>query len=81
MNKYYRIPVSYTHLGRLFGMEGLDGFTPSCPMTLETLNNGERAVSYTHLLPRRAEGTRRQGARRRMVGGRPDCEPMPLRAR
>ena len=32
--------------GRLFGMEGLDGFTPSCPMTLETLNNGERVCLF-----------------------------------
>ncbi|NDV63942.1 LamG-like jellyroll fold domain-containing protein [Bacteroides sp. 224] len=27
--------------GKLFGMEGVSGFTPECPMTLETLNNGE----------------------------------------
>ena len=32
--------------GRLFGMEGLDGFASSCPMTLETLNNGERVCLF-----------------------------------
>ena len=32
--------------GRLFGMEGLDGYTPSCPMTLETLNNGEKVCLF-----------------------------------
>ena len=25
--------------GRLFGMEGVEGYTPECPMALETLNN------------------------------------------
>lgn len=32
--------------GRLFGMEGVDGFTPECPLTLETLNNGEKACLF-----------------------------------
>jgi len=32
--------------GRLFGMEGLAGFAPSCPMTLETLNNGEKVCLF-----------------------------------
>ena len=32
--------------GRLFGMEGLAGFAPECPMTLETLNNGEKVCLF-----------------------------------
>lgn len=32
--------------GKLFGMEGVDGFTPECPMTLETLNNGEKTCLF-----------------------------------
>lgn len=32
--------------GKLFGMEGVDGFTPECPMTLETLNNGEKVCLF-----------------------------------
>ena len=32
--------------GRLFGMEGLAGFTPACPLTLETLNNGEKVCLF-----------------------------------
>ena len=32
--------------GRLFGMEGLEGFTPECPLTLETLNNGEKVCLF-----------------------------------
>lgn len=30
----------------LFGMTGLDGFTPECPLTLETLNNGEKTCLF-----------------------------------
>lgn len=30
----------------LFGQEGLDGYTPECPLTLETLNNGEKACLF-----------------------------------
>lgn len=32
--------------GKLFGMEGLDGFVPECPLTLETLNNGEKVCLF-----------------------------------
>lgn len=32
--------------GKLFGMEGLDGYTPACPLTLETLNNGEKVCLF-----------------------------------
>lgn len=32
--------------GVLFGMEGLDGFSPECPLTLETLNNGEKVCLF-----------------------------------
>lgn len=32
--------------GKLFGMEGVDGFVPECPLTLETLNNGEKACLF-----------------------------------
>ena len=32
--------------GKLFGMEGVDGFNPECPLTLETLNNGEKACLF-----------------------------------
>lgn len=32
--------------GKLFGMEGLDGYTPECPLTLETLNNGEKTCLF-----------------------------------
>lgn len=32
--------------GKLFGMEGVDGFTPECPLTLETLNNGEKTCLF-----------------------------------
>ena len=27
-------------------MEGLDGYTPACPMTLETLNNSEKVCLF-----------------------------------
>lgn len=30
----------------LFGQEGLDGYSPECPLTLETLNNGEKACLF-----------------------------------
>lgn len=30
----------------LFGQEGVDGYTPTCPMTLETLNNGEKTCLF-----------------------------------
>ncbi len=30
----------------LFGQEGLDGYTPDCPLTLETLNNGEKLCLF-----------------------------------
>lgn len=30
----------------LFGQEGVDGFTAECPMTLETLNNGEKLCLF-----------------------------------
>lgn len=32
--------------GKLFGLEGLDGYTPQCPLTLETLNNGEKVCLF-----------------------------------
>lgn len=32
--------------GKLFGMGGVDGFTPECPLTLETLNNGEKTCLF-----------------------------------
>ena len=32
--------------GKLFGMEGVEGYTPSCPLTLETLNNGEKVCLF-----------------------------------
>ncbi len=32
--------------GRLFGMEGIDGYAPACPLTLETLNNGEKVCLF-----------------------------------
>ncbi len=32
--------------GKLFGMEGMDGYTPACPLTLETLNNGEKVCLF-----------------------------------
>ena len=32
--------------GPLFGMEKVSGFTPECPMTLETLNNGEKTCLF-----------------------------------
>ena len=30
----------------LFGMTGVDGYTPECPLTLETLNNGEKTCLF-----------------------------------
>ena len=32
--------------GKLFGMEGVPGYTPVCPLTLETLNNGEKVCLF-----------------------------------
>ena len=32
--------------GKLFGMEGVEGYTPACPLTLETLNNGEKVCLF-----------------------------------
>lgn len=32
--------------GALFGMEGVDGFTPACPLTFETLNNSEKVCLF-----------------------------------
>lgn len=32
--------------GTLFGMEGVDGFEPTCPMTFETLNNGAKVCLF-----------------------------------
>ena len=32
--------------GKLFGMEGVNGFNPECPLTLETLNNGEKTCLF-----------------------------------
>ncbi|MDE5749509.1 MAG: LamG domain-containing protein [Duncaniella sp.] len=32
--------------GKIFGMEGVDGFTPSCPLALEALNNSEKACLF-----------------------------------
>ncbi|MEY8684837.1 hypothetical protein AB9N12_01405 [Bacteroides sp. AN502(2024)] len=32
--------------GKLFGMEGVSGYAPECPMTLETLNNGEKVCLF-----------------------------------
>lgn len=30
----------------LFGMTGVEGYTPECPLTLETLNNGEKTCLF-----------------------------------
>ena len=32
--------------GALFGMDGLEGYIPDCPLTLETLNNGEKICLF-----------------------------------
>jgi hypothetical protein len=32
--------------GELFGMEGVDGYTPACPITLEMLNNTEKVCLF-----------------------------------
>ncbi len=32
--------------GELFGMEGVDGYMPTCPITLEMLNNTEKACLF-----------------------------------
>ena len=32
--------------GEIFGMEGVDGFEPECPITLEMLNNTEKACLF-----------------------------------
>lgn len=42
----YNLNNEKSKSGKLFGMEGLDGFTPSCPLTLETLNNGEKVCLF-----------------------------------
>lgn len=35
----YNLNNEKSKSGRLFGMEGVEGFTPECPLALETLNN------------------------------------------
>ena len=42
----YNLNNEKSKSGKLFGMEGLDGFTPDCPLTLETLNNGEKTCLF-----------------------------------
>lgn len=42
----YNLNNEKSKSGALFGMEGVDGYTPECPLTLETLNNGADACLF-----------------------------------
>lgn len=42
----YNLNNEKSKSGDLFGMSGLDGFSPECPLTLETLNNGEKTCLF-----------------------------------
>lgn len=42
----YNLNNEKSKSGAVFGMEGVDGFSPSCPMALETLNNSERGCLF-----------------------------------